>query len=758
MLRLVRYLKPFTALLLLVVMLLFVQAWADLSLPDYMSRIVNYGIQQGGVEDAAPEALSEQTYTRLQFFLTEAERAQVEAAYTRVDASAADYATLVKRYPALETEALYVRKPLSRSDLKALNTPMARAWLAVSAIERIMQDPQAAAAIGKQLGMDLSKLPPGMDLFSLLPKMPEAQRTALVERLNQQAVALGENMVNQMAVVAVKAEYAALGMDTEALQNAYILRTGGAMLLLALLSAVCTISVGYLGARTAAGVARNLRRDVFAKVTEFSGAEFEKFSTASLITRTTNDVTQMQMVLMMMVRMVFYAPIIGIGAIIRASGKGSSMWWIIAIAVGLLLTLIATVFSVVTPKFKVVQKLIDRLNLVMRENLSGMMVIRAFNTQDHELQRFDRANRDLTDTMLFVSRVIVVMMPLMMLLMNGLMLAIVWVGAHEVAKANMQVGDMMAFMQYALQIVMAFLMLSIMFIVFPRASVSAERIADVLETPLSIQDPPTPRHFPEPFVPRVEFDHVGFRYPGAEENVLCDITFTAEPGQIVGIIGSTGSGKSTLINLIPRFYDVTQGAIRISGVDIREVPQAELRAKVAYVPQRGLLFSGTIESNLRYADEDAADEVIAQAIAIAQAQEVVDSRPEGLAAPIAQGGTNVSGGQRQRLSIARALVKRAPIYIFDDSFSALDFRTEAALRRALHAALQDSTVLIVTQRVSSILHADQIIVLDEGELVGKGTHAELMETCPAYREIVFSQLRQEDLQTLSVAEIQGGAA
>ncbi len=748
MLRLVRYLKPFILLLVLVLGLLLVQAWADLALPDYMSRIVNYGIQQSGVENAVPEALRVMTFERLQLFLNDEERAQLEAAYVRVDVGSAEAESLVQRYPLLAQEPLMVRQALKANALAALNAPLGRAWLAVSAIQRIMSDPQAAAAIGKQMGVDLSQLPPGVDLFTLLPRLPEAQRMALIERLNQQAQAFGNTMVNQMAVVAVRAEYEALGVDVAALQSRYIMRTGGLMLLLALVGAACTIAVGYLAARTAAGVARNLRRDVFAKVTFFSGAEFEKFSTASLITRTTNDVTQLQMVLMMMVRMVIYAPILGIGAIIRASGKGSSMWWLIAVAVAILVSLIFIIFTVATPKFKLIQKLVDRLNLVTRETLSGMMVIRAFNTQEHELQRFDRTNRDLTSTMLYVSRVIVVMMPAMMLIMNGLMLAIIWVGAHEVAQANMQVGDMMAFMQYALQIVMSFLMVSIMFIILPRAAVSADRIADVLETDISIQDPPEPQHFPEPFVPTIEFDHVGFRYPGAEENVLCGITFTAQAGEVVGIIGSTGSGKSTLINLIPRFYDVTEGAIRISGVDIRQVPLAELHDRIGYVPQRGLLFSGTLESNLRYADEHAPDEVLEEAIAIAQAREVVESRPEGLAAPIAQGGTNVSGGQRQRLAIARALVKRAPIYIFDDSFSALDFRTEAALRRALRSALKESTVLIVTQRVSSILHADRIIVLDEGEIVGQGTHETLMETCPEYREIVFSQLRQQDLKTL----------
>ncbi len=746
MLRLVKYLKPFTALILISIALLFVQAMADLSLPDYMSKIVNTGIQQGGIANAVPTAIRKSELDKLVIFMSAEDKAAVLNAYTLVDQDSPDYARYVQEYPLLAQEPVYVSHDLSQAEVDALNLPLAKALLVVSGLEQVMADPTKAALLGGGMGgFDLSKLPPGVDLFALLSKLPPAQLAQISARVEERFAALGESMIIQAAVVAVKAEYQALGVDTGKLQNNYLLRTGGMMLLFTLLSAACTVTVGYLSARTAAGVARDLRRDLFQKVTRFSNAEFEKFSTASLITRTTNDITQIQMVIIMLVRMVFYSPIIGVGAVIRASGKGSSMWWIIAVAVSVLLSLIAIVFTVALPKFKRIQALIDRLNLVMRENLAGMMVIRAFNTQEFELARFDRANRDLTATMLFISRIIVVMMPLMMLIMNGLMLTIIWVGAHEVAQAQMQVGDMMAFMQYALQIVMAFLMLSIMFIILPRASVSADRVADVLATPITIQDPPTPEHFPTPFTGTVEFDHVAFRYPGAEENVLCDITFTARPGQVTAIIGSTGSGKSTLVNLLPRFYDVTAGAIKIDGVDIRLVTQAELRAKIGYIPQQGILFSGTIESNLRYAEENATAEDLQWAADIAQASEFITARPEGMASEIAQGGTNVSGGQKQRLAIARALVKRAPIYIFDESFSALDFKTEAALRRGLKTQLSESTVLIVTQRISTIRHADQIVVLDEGTIVGRGTHEELMATCQTYREIALSQLNQEEL-------------
>lgn len=745
MLRILKYLKPYLAYILVAIALLFVQANADLALPDYLSRIVNTGIQQGGVENAVPQAMRQATLEHVLLFMSAEDQAAVLDVYTLVDQDAPDDAIYLEQYPALADGPIYVRGELEPAEIEALNLTMARPLLVVYSIERALADPAVAAQMSGALGFDLSQLPPGMDLFAMLAQMPEAQRQQMSTQMDEQFAALGENMVVQAAIPAVKAEYEALGMDTGKLQNEYILRVGGIMLLLTLLVAACTITVGYLSARTAAGVARDLRRDVFQTVESFSNAEFDQFSTASLITRTTNDVTQIQMVTMMMMRMVFYAPIIGVGGIIRALGKGSSMWWIIALAVLMLVSLVGVVISIAMPKFKIIQKLIDRLNLVSREGLSGMLVIRAFNMQPFEEERFDKANLDLTAVSLFINRVMVVIMPVMMFIMSGLSVLIIWVGSHQVAQANMQVGDMMAFMQYAMQIVFSFLMLSFMFIILPRAEVSADRIADVLETEPSIRDPQAPREFPEPFNGTVEFRNVSFRYPGADENVLCGLNFTAQPGQTTAIIGSTGSGKSTVVNLIPRFYDVTEGAILLDGVDIREVTQHALRDKIGYVPQKSTLFSGTIESNLRYANENASDEQIQRAIQISQAAEFVSGKEGGLESEVAQAGANFSGGQKQRLSIARAMVKQPPVYIYDDSFSALDFKTDAALRRALKEYAASSTLLIVTQRVSTIKNAEQIIVLDNGEVVGKGRHQELMETCPTYKEIALSQLSLEEL-------------
>jgi len=748
MLRLAKYLKPYLLMILVAVVLLFIQANSDLALPDYMSRIVNNGIQQGGVENAVPTAIRASQMDRLVTFLSASDQSLVLDHYQRVDPSSADYDRYVQEYPALASEPVYVLKSSTQEVIAQLNPVMGRGLLVVSGLETALADPTKAAAMGGQ-GFDLSKLPPGTDLWQMLAKLPAATRAQIADKINSQFTTLGDSMVIQAAVKVVKSEYQALGMDTARLQSAYILRIGGIMLLLSLLSAACTVSVSYLSARTAAGLARDVRRDVFRKVESFSNTEFDRFSTASLITRSTNDVTQVQMFVIMMIRMVFYAPIMGVGGIIRAMAKDSSMWWLIAVAVVMLISLVVIVFSIAQPKFKLIQSLIDRLNLVMRENLSGMMVIRAFNKQEVEEKRFDVANIDLTRINLFVNRIMVIMFPLMMLIMNGLSIAILWIGAHQVAEARMQVGDMMAFMQYAMQIVFSFLMMSFMFIILPRASVSAGRISEVLATDPVICDPEQPRAF-RPATGAalsglVEFRNVSFRYPHADEDVLHDISFTAQPGQMTAFIGSTGSGKSTVINLIPRFYDVTDGAILVDGTDIREVSQHDLHEKIGYVPQKSNLFSGTIESNLRYADEDASEAELKEAIETAQASEFVESNPEGMAAEIAQGGTNVSGGQKQRLAIARALVKKPPIFIFDDSFSALDFRTDAALRRALKEKTADSTILVVTQRVSTVKNADQIIVLDEGKLMGKGTHQELMQSCETYREIALSQLSAEEL-------------
>lgn len=742
MFRLFPYIRKYTFLVLVSIALLFVQANADLALPDYLSRIVNIGLQQGGVESALPDVLRTETFAQVQLFLTPDEQTLVQAAYRQVQPGDADYAD----YPAPQGQAVYVLQE-QREEQRAQLTPvMARGLMARSFLEQVAEDPQKAAALGQGLGFDPTQLPPGVSLFDVLQQMPAEQRAGMLTAMQQQVDALGGSMIEQMGIAAVRAELEALGVDMAAMQNAYILRIGGLMLLITLLSVVATILVGLISAQVAAGVARDLRQAVFERVTNFASAEIEKFSTASLITRATNDVNQLQMLTMMVMRMVFYAPVVGVGGLIRALGTAPSMGWIIGLMVVILLGLIIGIFSVTLPRFRKIQTLIDNLNRVVRENLGGMMVVRAFNREVFEERRFDEANRDLTQNTLFVSRAMVVLMPLMMLLMSSVSLLIIWVGAHQIDQAQMQVGDMMAFMQYSMQIFFAFMFMSMMFIILPRASVSANRIAEVLQTLPSIADPQQPQHFAGALRGKVEFDHVSFHYPDAEENVLCNITFTAQPGQTTAFIGTTGSGKSTIVRLIPRFYDVTEGAIRIDGVDIRSLPQQELRAQIGYVPQRSNLFTGSIESNLRLGDENATSEELSRAAEIAQVLDFIQENPDGMAMAIAQGGTNVSGGQRQRLAIARALVTQAPIYIFDDSFSALDFKTDAALRRALKKFVGNSTVFIVSQRVATIKSADQIIVLDEGDIVGKGTHKELMESCAVYRDIALSQLSQEELQ------------
>jgi ATP-binding cassette subfamily B multidrug efflux pump len=744
MLKLIKYFKPYVLLILIAIGLLFGQAMADLALPNYMSDIVNVGIQQSGVENAVPQAIRASQMDKLTLFMTAEEKAAVLADYTLINEGSADFEAYVEQYPILADEAVYVLNDIDSAEIVKLNPITGKSMLVVSMIESIMEDPSKAAEL-RDSGFDLSKIPAGMDLFAMLPKLPAEQVAQMTDAINAQFSTLSESMIVQSAAAPIKAEYEALGMNVAKLQTSYLLRIGGLMLLLSLISVVCTISVSYLSARTAAGVARDVRQAVFTKVESYSKAEFEKFSTASLITRSTNDITQIQMVIVMIIRMVFYAPIIGVGAVIHAVNKSPSMTWIIALAVGILLTMIVTIFSVALPKFKRIQSLIDRLNLVTRESLSGIMVIRAFNTQTFEAKRFDKANVDLTQNMLFVSRIMVIMMPFMMLLMNGLSVVIIWVGAHQVANSALQIGDMMAFMQYAIQVVFSFLMLSMMFIILPRASVSAGRVAEVLAIEPTIVDPKEPRKFDSKTNGMVEFRNVSFRYPNAEADVLHNLSFTAKPGETTAIIGSTGSGKSTVVNLIPRFFDVTEGAVLVDGVDIREVKQGDLRDKIGYVPQRGMLFSGTIESNLRYADENADEETLKKAIEIAQAAEFVYAKEDGLESEISQGGTNVSGGQKQRLAIARALVKEPPIYIFDDCLSALDFKTDSALRRALKKETGDSTVIIVTQRVSTVKTAEQIIVLDEGEIVGIGNHQDLMKTCETYREIAASQMSKEEL-------------
>ena len=740
MIKLSKHLRPFLGLVVAAILLLFIQAMADLALPDYMSNIVNRGIQQGGIEHAVPEAIRERHMDKLTIFMSEGQKSEVMDSYSLIDKSSKEYSKYVKLYPNLADEPVFVLKNVNQPKVEELNPILGKALLTVSGIEKMQ-----AEAKGGFIDLNGKQIPADSDLFSLFKNLPEDQRIQISEQINKKFTALGDNMIVQAAAGAVKAEYEALGMDVDKIQNRYIVRNGMIMLLISIISAICIVGVGFLGSRTGAGLSRNLRREVFAKVESFSKAEMDRFSTASLITRTTNDITQIQMLVVIMIRMVFFAPIMGFGGVIRALDKSPSMSWIIAVAVMALLVLIACVFFTALPKFKIIQKLVDRLNLVARENLSGMMVIRAFNTQSFEEDRFDKANRDLTSNNLFVNRVMAVMFPSMTLIMNGITLLIVWVGAHQIADSSMQVGDMMAFMQYAMQIIFSFLMMSFMFIMIPRASVAAQRIAEVLDTKTDITDPENPKEFKKDLKGVVEFKNVSFRYSGAEKDVLKDISLKALPGQTTAIIGSTGSGKTTLVNLIPRFYDVTEGQVLVDGVDVRDITQYELRNKIGYVPQQSFLFSGTIESNLKYANENTSALELREASEIAQAMEFIREKPDGFASEISQGGTNVSGGQKQRLSIARALIKKPEIYIFDDSFSALDFKTDTALRRALKEKTESSTIIMVSQRISTIMKAEQIIVLDEGRMVGVGNHNELINNCKTYQEIALSQLSKEEL-------------
>jgi len=739
MLKLIKYLKPYSFLLIMAIFLLFVQAMSELALPNYMSDIVNTGIQQGGIETAVPKAMRKSTMDKITLFMDSEEKDFVLNNYEFVDSSSENYDKYLEEYPALENENIYVLKDISNKTRDELIPILGKTLMTVSGIQQAKEN-----AEGGVMNLNGMEMPANLDVYNLLKMMPESQRQQMTEQIDKQIEALGEDMVNQAAVAAVEKEYVELGLDVDKMQNDYILSTGFWMLMVSLLSAASTIVVSLLSARIGAGAAKDIRYDVFSKVENFSNSEFVKFSTASLITRTTNDIIQIQLVLIMMIRMVFYAPIMGTGGIIRALDTSPSMSWIIVLAVIVLLGLIAVIFAIALPKFKKMQKLIDRLNLVTRENLSGMMVIRAFNTQKFEEERFDNANKELTKTQLFINRVMVSMMPIMMFIMNGVMVLIVWIGAHQISESSLQVGDMMAYMQYAMQIIFSFLMLSAMFIILPRATVSANRIKEVLDVEPEIKDPENPKKLENP-KGLIEFKNVSYEFPHAEEPILKNISFTAEPGKTTAIIGSTGSGKSTLVNMIPRFYDATEGQVLIDGVDVREITQHELREQIGYVPQRGVLFSGTIESNLKYADENASEELINKAIDIAQAREIVEEKEEKIKAPISQGGTNVSGGQKQRLSIARALVKKPNIFIFDDSFSALDFKTDSLLRKKLKEETGNSTLIIVTQRIATIKNAEQIIVLDEGKIVCKGTHKELMESCETYQEIALSQLSREEL-------------
>lgn len=725
MLKLVRHLKPFILSLSLIITLLFLQANADLALPDYMSKIVNVGIQQGGIENAVPKVIRTSEVEKLKLFMNENEKKVFDENYLLLDKqslSAESFLQYLDNYPQLEKETLYLLNTDDKQKHEELNLLLGKQIFIVSGLEK-----------------------EGTDPFTGISSLPTEKVEEIKSEIEEKMMELPESMITQSAVLYLKNEYSAIGIDTEKMQLNYVLYAGLQMILIALASMIATVFVGLLAAKVAAGLGRNLRKDVFNKVTNFSNTELDKFSTASLITRSTNDIQQVQMMFVFLLRIVFYAPIVGIGGIIKALQTDINMGWVISVAVMAILTLMVVMFAMAIPKFKLIQKLIDKLNLVTRESLIGILDIRAFNTQKYEEEKFELANQNLTKTNLFVNRVMVMMMPLMMLIMNLVMILIVWVGSHQVDAGVMQVGDMMAFIQYTMQIIMAFLMISFVSIMIPRASVSAQRIYEVIDTEIMIKDPQISEHFHKGTKGLIEFKNVSFRYPGAEEDVLSDVSFTAKPGQTTAIIGSTGSGKSTLVNLIPRFYDVTAGEIIIDGVDIRKVSQQELRKKIGFVPQKGVLFSGTIESNLKFGKMNADEKDLIKSSEIAQAIEFIREKPQGFQTEISQGGTNISGGQKQRLSIARALIKKPEIFIFDDSFSALDFKTDAALRKALKNETKESTILIVAQRINTIMNADQIIVLDEGKIVGIGTHQELMKTNEVYQQIAISQLPKEGL-------------
>ena len=736
------YIKPYILTVLFCFAILFVEAMCELNLPNLMSNIVNIGIQDSGIENSAPEVISKNGFQLMTGFMNQSEKKLVNENYisVRTGGLSAEYNEYLSKYPLLATEDIYVLKQNRNTSIEKLNSCFNNASMTmILGLKQISEK----NVIADEASKDISNI--NLDnLYKIIPVL-ENISDSQIDSLRNDAASVDDSIVSQSAIMLNKQFYKEVGIGLFSMQSRYISKIGVYMIIMTLLSAGAAITVSFFASRIAAGVSKVLRRDVFKKVESFSNSEFDKFSTASLITRTTNDITQIQTVLVFAVRMICYAPIMAIGATIMAAGKSKSMSWIIVLGAVVLIGLISIIYAIAMPKFKLVQKLVDKINLITRENLSGMMVIRAFGTQRFEEDRFEKANSDLTKVNLFVNRVIVFMMPAMMFIMNSINLLVVWNGAHQIAASNMQVGDMMAFMQYAIQVIMSFLMISIMFILIPRASVSAERISEVLETEPIIKDKSNPVKLSDDHSGTVEFKNVSFKYSDAAEYVLKDINFISRPGETTAFIGSTGSGKSTLINLIPRFYDVTEGEILLDGIDIRDISQHDLRENIGYVPQKGILFSGDIASNLRYGDKNSTDEDIRKAADIAQATDFIESTEGGFNNPISQGGTNVSGGQKQRLSIARALVKKAKVYIFDDSFSALDFKTDAMLRKALKEYTTNSTVLIVAQRVSTIMSADQIIVLDKGHMVGKGTHEELLKTCETYQEIATSQLSKEEL-------------
>ena len=730
-----KYAASYWKAMIAIMLILFVQAYCDLSLPAYTSNIVNVGIQQGGIEDEIPEQIAREEMDKLLLFVSEEDGQKVMDAYEEDTES-------------YEKDAYVLKESVSGDEeqMKELQDILKLPMMMTTGFE-------SGSDMTKEVESQLkSSLPDGTvsedtTIFDIMKMLPGEQRTAMVEKMGEQMDDLPDTILDQAAVSYCKSVYQDLGMDMEKIQTGYLAKTGGMMIALAFLGMAASVLVGFLASRVGASAGRDLRGRVFHKVVGFSNHEFNQFSTASLITRSTNDIQQIQMLIVMLLRMVLYAPILAIGGVFQVMKTNVSMSWIIGLAVIIIACMVLLLFVVAMPKFKMLQKLVDKLNLVTREILTGLSVIRAFSTEKHEEKRFDDANVELTKTNLFVNRAMTFMMPAMMLVMNGVSVLIVWTGAHGISDGQMQVGDMMAFIQYTMQIIMGFLMLCMISIMLPRAAVAADRVEEVLKSETIICDPERPEVLPEQGEGVLSFDHVSFKYPGADEDVLQDITFTARPGQTTAIIGSTGSGKSTLVNLIPRFYDVTEGKITLDGIDIRDIKQHDLREKLGYVPQKGVLFSGNIASNIMFGNQDGTEEEMKEAAEIAQATEFIETKPEGYESPIAQGGSNVSGGQKQRLSIARAIAKHPQVFIFDDSFSALDYKTDVTLRHALAEKTRESTVLIVAQRISNIMHAEQILVLDDGKIVGKGTHAELLKNCEVYREIAESQLSRAELES-----------
>ena len=747
--KLLKFLKPYAGAVVAIVCILVVQAYCDLSLPTYTSDIVNVGIQQGGIDETVPDTISKKDLNHLLLLVKSDQQDTVKNAYTKSEKNYDYRGTVMELKSSVKEDE---KKMDELSEILAKPMLLASGFDSGSdmteKIENQLRTQMKKQVEAKQAASQMSEIPDfdKMDIYEMLDFMGAEGRNQLVKQMNKQLNKMQDSIIEQASSVYIKNVYDHVGVDTDKIETNYILNTGGKMLALAFLGMAASILVGLLASRVGAGVGRGLRENVFRKVVGFSNAEFDKFSTASLITRSTNDIQQIQLLIVMILRMVLYAPIMAIGGIWKVFHTNVSMSWIIGLAVAVIVVIVAFLFFVVMPKFKLIQTQVDNLNLVSREILTGLSVIRAFGTQKHEEERFDDANKALTKTNLFVNRAMTFMMPLMMFVMNSITVLIVWVGGHSINDGAMQVGDMMAFIQYTMQIIMAFLMICMISVMLPRAAVSASRVDEVLTSETMIHDPQMPKKIPEAGKGKVVFDHVCFRYPGAEEDVLHDISFTAEPGKTTAFIGSTGCGKSTLVNLILRFYDVTDGKITLDGEDIKDITQHELREKLGYVPQKAVLFSGDIASNIMYGNPDGSHEEMVEAASIAQATEFIEQKKKKYESPISQGGANVSGGQKQRLSIARAIAKHPDVYIFDDSFSALDYKTDATLRAQLKDKTADSTVMIVAQRISTILHADQIIVLEDGQIVGKGTHKELLKNCDAYYQIASSQLSEKELE------------